>query len=370
VPPNIDEHQERRLVSIERRLRERARELAVFMVYDRPSRVSERPGLARTFFAQRCESDDQLEQIIDALRSAGAYVELFEGEQPFIAATAEGRLKRVGRPLQVVYNGMGWGIGPEGFQAGRKALVPLVCDSYGLICANADAYPCVLTAHKFHCFMILRALGIRAPRTWHYRPGAGWVGDPAAVGTKVIVKSNFEAWSVGVSDASVFVVDASCESRVASIANEIGQAVIVQEFIAGPEVYVPVLTCPEPLAAPPVQTMLSKAPGAADAFVTMEDNLAEAAIEYVPFRAAPAVIDELRAAAVEVAATMQLDGFSRIDFRIDDDGQPWVFDIAVSPGLEEDGSGATSLAQYGFDHAAFNRLVIAITLASNGLLDY
>ena len=66
------------LRELERRFSKRAREVAIFLVYDRPDRINERPELARSFFAERCVSDDQLARMIEVYRSVGAYVELFD----------------------------------------------------------------------------------------------------------------------------------------------------------------------------------------------------------------------------------------------------------------------------------------------------
>jgi D-alanine-D-alanine ligase len=367
LEPYQDSYQ-RELLALEQTLEQRGRDLALLLVYDRPSRTAERPGLARTFFAQRCVSDDQLDQMIEAFRAIGAYVEVFEGERPFLAALAEGRVWRLGRSLLVAYNGIGWGIGVGGFEPGRKALIPLVADSYGLVCPNADAYGCVLTLHKFHCATILRSLGVRMPRTWHYRPDAGWIGAPPAPGTKIIAKSTFEAWSVGVTESSVFVVDDAPDQRVAALAGAIGQPVTVQEFVSGTEVYVPVLASPAPIALPPMEVLLEKAPGDPDAIMTIDDNLRPGAVTYRRYDAREEVLERLRAGALEVFRLLGLRGFVRVDFRVDGGGRPWVIDIAVSPGLELGGSGAGSLAECGFDHARFLRLVIAATLAERGLL--
>ncbi len=358
-----------RLREIERRLVDRAGELGVFLVYDRPSRVQERPGLRRTFFSQRCVADKLLSQIASAFDDVGAHVEAFDNEPPFLAALAEGRIQSLGRELLVAYNGIGWGIGPGGFRPGRKALIPAVADSYGIMCANSDAYACALTLHKFHCFRLMESLGIRTPPTWHYRPDIGWVGGVPHRDSKVIVKSTYEAWSVGVTDDSVFIVDESCEERVAAITEDIGQPVTVQEFVAGDEVYVPVFSCPERIAVQPVESVLAKAPGDPEAFVTIDDNLHSTAISYRPYEANLETLSQLQSEAVSVFETLQLQGFTRMDFRVDATGQAWVIDVAISPGLENDGSGAVALAGYGFDHAAFVRTVVAATIATQGLLD-
>jgi D-alanine-D-alanine ligase len=358
-----------RLRSLERELAERGADLALFLVYDRPQRVTERPGLARTFFAQRCVSDKQLDQMIGAFRSIGAYVEVFEGEGPFLAALAEGRLQRIERSLQVAYNGIGWGIAVDGFQPGRKALIPAVADSYGLLCANSDAFSCAFVRHKFHSFIVLRSLGVQTAPVWHYRVKKGWlVGRPPS-GKKVIAKSTYEAWSVGVTQDSVFVVDNTTDDRVGEIADAIGQPVTVQEFVPGQEVCVPVLSCPEKIVLPPVEQVLERAPDDETAFVTIHDNLLPGAVTFRRFEGSENVYSRLNESALLVFDIFQLRGFGRVDFRIDRNGCPWVTDVAVSPGLNTGGSAFRSFAELGFDHPSFLRLVVAASLAERGFLE-
>jgi D-alanine-D-alanine ligase len=361
--------QEQDLFALERSLVARGRDLALFLVYDRPSRIDERPGLARQFFAQRCVSDAQLNQTIGAFRSVGAYVELFDGERPFIEALTSGRLHQLERGLRVVYNGIEGGIGEGAFEPGRKALIPAVADAYGLVCANSTAHGCAVGRHKFHYYTLLRGLEIPTPPAWHYRPSHGWAGGRAPPhGTKVIAKSTYESWSVGVTDDSIFVVDEATDGRVAEIAREIGQAVTVQEFVSGPEVCVPVLAIPDRIVTPPVKVVLAKAPDDADAVMTIDDNLEHAAVEYRRFAGAPAVEAQLRANSLAAFEILELQAFARIDFRVGASGTAWVTDVGVSPGLSTASSAFASLAELGFDHPSFLRVVVAATLASRGLI--
>ena len=202
-----------------------------------------------------------------------------------------------------------------------------------------------------------------------YRPGRGWIGDLPPHGLKVIAKSNYESWAVGVNEDSVFIVDDACTKRVAEISSRIGQAVTVQEFISGPEVYVPVLSCPELVATPPVLSVLKRAPGDNDAYVRFNDNLSDDAISYRNFEAEASVDLRLRDTAREIYDLLELKGLGRIDFRVDSTGRPWVFDIAISPGLERGGSVARSVSGYGFDYESLVRLVVASTLATHHMLD-
>lgn len=358
-----------RLLDLDRRLIEKAPSLAVFLVYDRPNRIEERPDLERVFFAQRCVSDIQLEQMIGAFRSVGAYVELFEGERPFIEALVSGRPQSLDRDLRVVYNGIEGGIAPGGFQPGRKSLLPAVADSYGIVCSNSNAYACALGRHKFHYFTVLRALGLNTPPTWHYREGSGWAaGRRPKAGTKVIAKSTYESWSVGVTEDSIFAFDNSSEQRILEIACRIGQPVTVQEFIAGTEVCVPVLMVPNPLVTPPVRAIMSKAPDDCEAVMTIGDNLRDGGVSYEPFSAGDGVMEEIRHDALAAFDILQLGAFGRIDFRVDGDERAWLIDVGVSPGVSRQSSAFKSMQALGLDHPQFLRVVLAATLATRGLL--
>jgi D-alanine-D-alanine ligase len=366
--PHDDREDRQQLESLERALALRGGDLAAFLVFDRPSRAAERPGLARTFFAERCVSDKQIQQLSDALWDVGAQVDLFEGDREFVAALARGHHRQTGKALRAAYNGLVYSVGPGAFQPGRKSLIPLLCDSYGFPCVNSDAYACTFTLHKFHSFRVLESIGVDVPRTWQYELEKGWVGGAPSEGTKLIAKSTFESWAVGVGENSVFTMDETSDRRVAEIADQIGQPVTVQEFVRGSEVYVPVLSTPRLVALPPVESRLLRAPEDPEAVVTLEDNLDDDAVVYRPFECEPEVDRRLRHRAREIVDVLHLEGLARIDFRVDEEGCPRVFDIAVSPGFGPRGASFCAAAHHGFDHPSFVRLVFAATLASRGCL--
>lgn len=358
-----------RLVYLEQALVEKAKDLAVFLVYDRPERVEERPALARAFFAQRCVSEEQLDRMTQSLRSVGAYVELFHGERAFIDALASGRLTSLPQRLKVAYNGVEGGITTDGFKPGRKALIPAVADAYDILCANSNAHACAVGRHKFHYFTLLRALGVPTPQAWHYRLNHGWAQNVAPPrGVRVIAKSTYESWSVGVTENSVFTVDASCDARVHAVAESIGQSVTVQEFIPGAEVCVPVYATPVCLTTPPVQAVLAKAPGDPDAVMTINDNLTPGAVSHRALSAGPHVVETLNNAALAAFDLLELGAFARMDFRIDLEGRACLTDVGVSPGVGLKSSAYRSLAHWGFDYASFLRVVFAAALADSGHL--
>src|ERR1700685_1775031 len=97
-----DEWARNSLLALEENLRARGEELALFLVFDRPTRVEERPGLARAFFAQRCVTDRQINRLLKAFRAVGSYVELLEGELPMLEALARSRIQSMKQPWKVL----------------------------------------------------------------------------------------------------------------------------------------------------------------------------------------------------------------------------------------------------------------------------
>ena len=368
LPSVADEQAAVTLGDLERALTARGRDVALFMAYDLAPVLEERPGLKRAYFAQRSVTDEQLTQILAAFRAIEGYVEVFESEKPLLEALASGRLQALQRDLKIIYNGIESGVVPGGFAPGRKSLIPAVADTYGIPCAHSSAYACGLALHKFHFALVLRATGVRVPRVWHFRSGHGWVGERPPRGIKVIAKSTYEAWSVGVTDDSVFVVDDEVDARVGAIAEAIGQPSTVQEFVAGDEVYVPVYAVPAKVTTPPVEVVLTKAPKDPQAVMTMHDNVLADAVHYRRYSAPEPVLQQLRAAAIATFDALQLQAFARVDFRVDAEGRPWVIDVGCSPGMSTAGAAFHSLGLLGFNHPRFLRTVIAATPASRGLL--
>jgi D-alanine-D-alanine ligase len=180
----------------------------------------------------------------------------------------------------------------------------------------------------------------------------------------VIVKSTYEAWSVGVTDASVFIVGDDLDDRVAAISESIGQSVTVQRFVAGREVCVPIVSCPVPEVAPPVEQVLAKAPRDAEAFFTIGDNLDAAAVSYVPFSCDEDTWEQMRATSHSTFEHLQMRGVGRMDFRVDATGMPWLTDVAISPSWDRASSIFASLSQLGLDYDAFLRVLLASAIST------
>lgn len=345
-------------------------EIALSLVFARPSLVERRPAIERVSYAERCISDAQLSELISSFRSIGSYVELFDGEIPFLDALVDGRLDALGRRFNLVHNGIGWGVTEGGFLPGRKSMIPALADSWGWIGTSSDAYTSSIALHRFHSFVLLRSLGVAAPPVWHFRPGRGWMGSRPPEGTKVITKSTYEAWSVGVTERSVFSVDESCEERLTEISESIGQPVTLQEFVSGREICVPIFALPELVVTPAIEQIITKAPGDGDAVLTLSDNFEPGAVEYVPFEGDSALLSAVRRNTIAAFEIMQSDFIGRMDFRIDGAGKPWLTDVAIEPGWGRNAALFRSVEQLGLDYPSFLRVVMAGALFAKRYLEF
>ena len=154
----------------------------------------------------------------------------------------------------------------------------------------------------------------------------------------VIVKSLFFEASTGISQASVVENDEQLGKRVQFIHESLGTAAIVEQFIDGRELYVGVLGN-ERLQVLPVWEM---------SFAGMPDNRWRIATERVKWSTQyqkkngimtnAATLDAAAAAHIQRISkrayrALDLNGYARIDLRMDEDGRAYVLEANPNPNL-------------------------------------
>jgi D-alanine-D-alanine ligase len=154
----------------------------------------------------------------------------------------------------------------------------------------------------------------------------------------LIVKSLFFEASAGISQASVVENMEHLEKRVAFVHENLGTAAIVEQFIDGRELYVGVIGN-ERLDILPVWEM---------SFAQMPDNRWRIATERVKWSTQyqkkhgimtnAATLDADAAARIQriarrAYAALDLNGYARIDIRLDETGHPFVLEANPNPNL-------------------------------------
>lgn len=266
----------------------------------------------------------QADEMVRSFRELGLTVEPFFSEIDLFEALLR---EDVDPRRRIVYTTAEGGRG-----SGRRALIPALCNLLGVPLLNCGAHAATLVRHKFHAYSVLRRVGVLMPESWLFTE-SGWLGgiSPAA-GARVIVKPVYESMGIGVDDDSVQIVDGGFDAFVAAKVGRFGQPAVVQEFISGEEVGVPVARLgTTTIALPAIVQRRANGERYDQRPKTFRNEHIERDLSHAPFEAPPVQVEALRAAAVLAFDSLEMKGVGRIDFRIDADGRAWAFDTNGEP---------------------------------------
>jgi D-alanine-D-alanine ligase len=171
--------------------------------------------------------------------------------------------------------------------------------------------------------------------------------------------------SIGV-DAASLVHDAhSLMRRVLCIHDQVHDAALAEEFIAGRELYVGVIGNEEPVALPVIEMDFSGLPDGAPRVLGRRAKFDEASPEYRGTRAVVAELpDELRArlqkVAVDAYRALRVRDYGRVDLRLTETGDAYVIDVNASCYLEQHGELAMAAAAAGLDYPSLLERIVAL----------
>ncbi len=215
----------------------------------------------------------------------------------------------------------------------RESQVPMVLEMHGIPYVGADALTLGMTLDKVMAKKLFLAEGIPTPRFFELHQG----DDSAArntLGFPLMVKTRHEGSSKGISRQSRVEGSGALARQAAMINDAYAQPALVEEFIKGTEFTVAVLGNDAPQAMPVVQVSIDGNMDLGDDFYT-HDRIASASLQYV----CPAPIPDdltacIQALAVRVYICVGCRDFGRVDFRVDEAGNPYVLEINPLPSLD------------------------------------
>lgn len=233
-------------------------------------------------------------------------------------------------------------------------LVPSLLDALGVRYTGARADAIWASSSKDLGKRWLRARGLPTPRAWTL---ADLAHAEAEVRCRVIVKSMWEHGSVGLDASSVMDVDSAGDLARAMEArlDGLGGEAIAEEFIAGREFNLSVLAgAAGPEVLPPAEIEFVDWDDAIPRIVDWEAKWDDASHGY---HATPRRFDfpscdrELLDTLVQLARdawhAFGLRGWARVDFRVDQDGRPFILEVNTNPCLSPDAGFAAALARAG-----------------------
>lgn len=203
------------------------------------------------------------------------------------------------------------------------------CNPRGLLAANDKAlFKKVLAYHR-----------IRAPRFFVAPRGKRLPRLPKGLRWPLFVKSRSEHASTGISQASIVHDLDQLQSRVTYIHEAVGTGALCEEYIEGREFTVGVLGNKRVEISPVWELFMDDLPAGVANIATSRVKWDPEYQRKIGLRTGPAedldaaTVERIRRTARRIHRAVGLSGYSRIDMRMDSDGQVWILEANPNPDL-------------------------------------
>lgn len=259
-------------------------------------------------------------------------------------------------PPDIVFN-----IAEGSHGRGREAQVPAILHFLGIPFTGSDETTLCIALDKALTKRILASYKIRTPHSRVFTP------DEAVTTRNVtfpsIVKPNAEGSSKGITDHAIVYDRTSLLQQLKNGFRLYGCDMLVEPFIRGREVTVGLLgngSCLRVFSPMEIIYLQNKKDNIYS--YTTKQNWKEQVRYECPARLEPGVAEKVMQIAGKIYKILDCHDFARIDFRIDEQNQPWFIEINPLPGLAPGYSDYPMLASFcGMD---YNYLIQSILRAA------
>ena len=219
----------------------------------------------------------------------------------------------------------------------REAQVPVLLEMKGIPFVGADGLTLAVTLDKIAAKKMFMADGIPTP-SYFCATDSKNLKELNKTGFPMIVKTRWEGTSKGLSAHSRVTDYESLKRQVDLITKKYKQPALVEEFIKGTEFTVPVLGNEHPQAMPVAQVSMDGTVDLGDKFFSYERVVAVSPedLKYVcPAKISEKLTKKLQEIAIAAYQSVDCRDFGRVDFRVDEKGNPFVLEINPLPSLAE-----------------------------------
>jgi len=214
----------------------------------------------------------------------------------------------------------------------RESQVPILLEMAGVPFVGADAMTLSLTLDKIMAKKIFIAENIPTPKFLEIKNTAS-LTDTDHLKFPLIVKPRFEGSSKGLSEDSRVENTEELKKQAEYIINTYKQPALIEEFISGQEFTVAVVGNDPAEALPVVQIKIDGKLKLNDKFYTFA-RITSDRLEYTcPARIDASLNKKILDLALKTYNAVECRDFGRVDFRVDNDGKPYVLEINPLPSL-------------------------------------
>ncbi|MDD5431697.1 MAG: ATP-grasp domain-containing protein [Candidatus Omnitrophica bacterium] len=214
----------------------------------------------------------------------------------------------------------------------RESQVPIILEMANVPFVGADALTLGLTLDKIMAKKIFIADKIPTPKFFTVSSVEELINTDHCK-FPLIVKPRFEGSSKGLSDNSRVENKEDLAKQVSYIVNTYKQPALVEEFISGQEFTVAIIGNENPEALPVVQIKIDGRLKLNDKFYTFT-RIQSDRLEYIcPAKISSDLSNKIKELAIKTYKAVDCRDFGRVDFRVDNEGNPYVLEINPLPSL-------------------------------------
>jgi len=248
----------------------------------------------------------------------------------------------------------------------RESQVPILLEMAGIPFVGADALTLGLTLDKVMAKKIFIAEGIPTPRFFEVGSAETLLNHDHCK-FPLIVKPRFEGSSKGLSESSRVENMDELKRQVDFITKTYKQPALVEEFISGQEFTVAIVGNDNPEIMPVVQIKIDGKLKLNDKFYTFA-RITSDRLEYVcPAKITHELKKKLDDLALRVYRSVECRDFGRVDFRVDNDGKPYVLEINPLPSLSTEDVFMLIAQNIGITYEQMVGKILNSALTRNGL---
>jgi len=243
-------------------------------------------------------------------------------------------------------------------------LGPSLLDTLGLAYTGCCTEAMFATSNKLMAKRLLAAADLPTPRWLEARDR--FRAPPREADARHIVKSVWEHASIGI-DGSSIVAGRDVAATAARRTAELGGEWFAERYVDGREFNLSVLAGPAgPQVLPPAEIDFVGYGAERARIVDWRAKWDPQSYEFshtprrFAFPAADAgLLAELQRLALDCWRLFRLNGYARVDFRVDGAGRPWVLEVNANPCLSPDAGFQAAAAEAGLDFVAVMQRILA-----------
>lgn len=260
-------------------------------------------------------SAEELGEIAASLFDIGCYTSIFYTESEFIDYIQR-NVYRLDIDNLLVIN-----LARDGIKEGKKGLIPAFCDLFNLMYSGSNSFVVSLCRNKFIWSSVLRNYNINVPDFCKIK-NSRKIGElDIDSKEKIIIKDICESASIDLDFKSV-----TDNPKEDTLLRRIKEDKLVQEYISGIEVEVPFYKFnTDIVVGEPINILFNSDVNILTSTISNSYDYEFSTIDDEKLK------DLLILTTQKVVELLEITGYGRVDYRIDDNNICYVFDIATMP---------------------------------------